>query len=440
LRKKEKVSDRLRIAPFAGFRYNPEKIPDLTPVVAPPYDMIPPAQKDILYDRHPHNIVRLILPRDSRDGSGPDRYARATADYRAWKKEKVLLQDPEPSIYAYRQDYEWEGISYQRLGFIARVALAEFGQGAFPHESTLSGPKADRLRLLTASRANFSSIFSLFSDEEGRVQDRLGAETAGPPLAEVVDDGAVTHRLWRLSRPEFHSWLNNQMRDKQFIIADGHHRYETALEYRRLAKERNDGSCGDCDYVMMFLAPMESPGLTILPFHRLLDCGGGTLEKLKKGFEAEAIPLAGDRATGAASIMQYLKKGPPDRPVFVFYQGGDHAYGLILKEDFDAQPFFRPGTTKQVAALDVTVLHQVVFDGLLGFDEQELVQGGRISFFSRPADAVGTAREGDGQAAFFLRATRKEQVWKVAVSGQKMPQKSTNFHPKLTTGLVINEL
>lgn len=433
------MSDRLRIAPFAGIRYNPEKVPDLTPVISPPYDMIPPALREDLGGRDEHNIVRLILPRDREGAPEGDRYARAAEEYAAWKREQILIRDPEPSVYAYRQDYEWDGKAFQRLGFIARVALAEFGKGAFPHESTLSGPKADRLRLMTACRTNFSSIFSLFSDEEGRIQDRLGAETAGEPLCEVIDDLGVSHRLWRLSRPEFHSWLNDQMRDKQFIIADGHHRYETALEYRRQAKEKNDGSCGECDYVMMFLVPMESPDLTILPFHRVIP-EGEDLEKLKRAFDCHELPSGGDREETARQALAFLENAPAGRPAYVFCDGSAPAQGLVMKKDFDPSSLLRPGTSAEVAALDVTVLHQVVFDGLLGLDEQKLVQGGRIRFFARPADAISAVEDAGSGAVFFLRATQKEQVWRVAVSGQKMPQKSTNFYPKLTTGLVINEL
>lgn len=401
--------------------------------------MIPPDRQDVFRARDDHNIVRLILPRDNDGGSDLDRYSRAAADYTAWKKEQVLVRDPEPSIYAYRQDYKWEGASYQRLGFIARVALAEFGKGAFPHESTLSGPKADRLRLMKACHANFSSIFSLFSDDNGQVQDRLGAETAGTPLSEVVDDDGVTHRLWRLSRPEFHSWLNDRMRDKQFIIADGHHRYETALEYRRLAKEKGDGSCGECDYVMMFLVPMESPGLTILPFHRVVP-GGGDIEKLRPAFHCHELSMGADRAADAQKVLAFLGQAPGERPAYVYHDGSSTAYGLVMREDFEPASCFRPGTTEEVAALDVTVLHQVILDGLLGLDEQKLVQDGKIKFFSKPVDALAAAGGEEKRAAFFLRATQKEQVWRVAVSGRKMPQKSTNFYPKLTTGLVINDL
>jgi len=435
------VNDRLRIVPFNGYRYDPEKVPDLTGVIAPPYDMISPAAQERLYGRHPLNVVRLILARDREEGSAADRYERAAATYRQWKQERILVQDTAPSIYAYRQDFEWDGRTYQRLGFISRVALTEFGKGAFPHESTLSGPKADRLRLMLACHANFSSIFSLFSDREGKVLDRLEAETASSPLVRVRDDMGVVHCLWQLSRPEFHSWLNEQMREKQFIIADGHHRYETALEYRRLMGENPRGRKGDQDYVMMFLAPIESPGLRILPFHRLLDVGSAAVAvtRLAEAFDITAITLPGDSHDASAKILGFLEKSPEQVATMVLYDGGPHAHGLTMKKDFDTTSYLRPGTSPRVGALDVTVLHQVVLEGLLGLDEQKYVQEGRIAFFSKPDEAVEGARKGN-KVAFFLRPTKIDQVWDIAVSGQKMPQKSTNFYPKLTSGLVINQL
>jgi uncharacterized protein (DUF1015 family) len=436
------VTDHLRIAPFAGIRYNAEKVPDLSKVVAPPYDMISQEEQAELYDRHPMNVVRLILARKGEGGSSPDRYQQSAATYSRWKEERVLVRDEEPAIYAYRQDYEWAGRSLQRLGFIARVALTEFGEGAFPHESTLSGPKADRLNLLTACRANFSSIFSLFSDAEGRIQDRLQAETASPPQVELEDDRGVGHRLWRLSRPEFHSWINEQMRDKQFIIADGHHRYETALEYRRRMRKDPGGFKGDYDYVMMFLAPIESPDLTILPFHRLLDVEGtgDVMAKLAQAFDITELPIPEKAEEAQDRVKGFLDAQDGDVPALAVYRGGDACYGLRMKADFDPAPMIRPGTSPQVAALDVTILHQVIFSGLLGLDEPRLLQGGGISFLSRAEDAFVKAESNGNRVVFFLRPTRKEQVWDIAVSGQKMPQKSTNFHPKLITGLVINEL
>jgi uncharacterized protein (DUF1015 family) len=435
------LTDHLRIAPFAGVRYSSEKVPDISPVVAPPYDMISPAEQEKFYSRHPYNVVRLILTREEEDGLS-SRYERAASYYRQWRQEGVLRQDSEPSIYAYRQDYEWGGERYQRLGFIARVALTEFGEGAYPHETTMSGPKADRLRLLTACRANFSPIFSLFSDAGGQVQDRLAAETASAPEVAFEDENGVAHRLWRLSRPEFHSWINGQMYKKQFIIADGHHRYETALEYRRQMRENPGSFRGDYDYVMMFLAPIESSGLRILPFHRLLtiDDPAAIPAKVGEVFELTEHPAAGSGEETGKRILDALAAEPSDKTAFVYYGGKETFIVLRVKEGVDLSSRCREGTSPEVAELDVTVLHHAIFENLLGLEEPRLVQEGKMAFIARPEDIVTRVREMDGGAAFFLRPTQIDQVWDIAVSGRKMPQKSTNFHPKLITGLVINEL
>jgi hypothetical protein len=253
---------------------------------------------------------------------------------------------------------------------------------------------------------------------------------------EVKDDLGVRHKLWQLSRPEFHSWIDSRMRDKKFIIADGHHRYETALEYRRLMRERPEGFKGDCDYVMMFLAPIESKGLTILPFHRLLtlDSPESALEQLRRGFDVAEHPVGPSTADSCREILEHLGKAPQDRPAYVFYPGGEKAFLLTKREDTDLSELLREGTSGQVGELDVTILHQAVIGGLLGLDEQNLVQQGKVTFSPRPEEAFEEARKRPD------RPTRIDQVWKIAVSGQKMPQKSTNFYPKLTTGLVINEL
>jgi len=232
------------------------------------------------------------------------------------------------------------------------------------------------------------------------------------------------------------------MRDKKFIIADGHHRYETALEYRRRLREQPGGFKGDCDYVMMFLTPIESPGLTVLPFHRLLEIENpeSAVDKLKRAFDISEHPVSESASKSCEDINRRLDQAPAASAAFVFYPGGDKYCILNMRENFDSSSFTRAGTSSEVAELDVTVLHQVVIQGLLGLDEQRMVQEGGVSFLSRPEDAFEAAAEKKDRAAFFIRPTRIEQVWSIALSGQKMPQKSTNFYPKLTTGLVINEL
>ena len=428
-----------RVLPFQGVRYNRARVPDITRVTAPPYDMIPAAEQEALYRRDPHNVVRLILGREQENGRPVDRYANAAACYRRWRSEGVLAQDAAPSIYLYREDYTWAGRAYQRLGLIARIGIDEFGGGAFAHESTMSGPKADRLRLLQACEANFSQIFALYSDPDGSVEAPLVAATSGPPLVSFDDGTGVVHNLWRVEDPALIAQAREGFAGKPFIIADGHHRYETALEYRRLMRQDPARFRESMDSVMMCLVRMESPGLTILPFHRMLVAPGpeSLVERIGVAFDLEERPLPADRSTWTGATQDLLGGGGT---VFGLYRGGPTLTLLRPRAGYDLSRHLRPGTSKLVADLDVTVLHQVIFAGLLGLEEQRLVQEGGIRFFTKTEDAAAEVEAGRGAAAFLLRPSRIDQVWRIATAGQRMPQKSTNFYPKLISGLVFNEL
>ncbi|HEY5999334.1 MAG TPA: DUF1015 domain-containing protein [bacterium] len=429
-----------RILPFRGVRYDPAQAPDLTRVTAPPYDMISPAEQEELYRRDPHNVVRLILGRTEEAGRPVDRYASAARDYRAWRAAGVLAQDPADSLYLYREDYAWAGRVYQRLGLISRVGLDEFGGGAFAHEATMSGPKADRLRLLEACEVNFSQIFALYSDPDGSVEAPLVAATAGAPLVAFDDGRGVVHNLWRVDDPALIARVRAGFAGKPFIIADGHHRYETALEYRRLMRQRPGRFRESMDAVMMCLVRMESPGLTILPFHRLLaaPADGPLQERLAPAFTFEERALPEDRSTWTAAAQELLSGA--GGMAFGLHRGGTKIALLRPRPGYDFSRHLRPGTSPLVVELDVTVLHQGIFGGLLGLDEQRLVQEGGVRFFPKAEDAAAEVDAGRGTAAFFLRPTRMEQVWRIATAGVRMPQKSTNFYPKLISGLVFNEL
>jgi uncharacterized protein (DUF1015 family) len=429
-----------RILPFRGVRYDPARVPDLTRVTAPPYDMISPVEQDELYRRDPHNVVRLILGRTEEDGRPVDRYANTAAAWREWRAGGVLAQDPVDSLYLYREDYAWGGRTFQRLGLIARVLLDEFGGGAFAHEATMSGPKADRLRLLQASEANFSQISALYSDPDGSVEGPLLAATAGPPLVSFDDGRGVVHNLWRADDPGLIATVRDGLAGRPFIIADGHHRYETALEYRRLMRQDPARFRPSMDAVMMCLVRMESPGLTILPFHRLLaaDAPEPIEERLAAAFTFEERRLPGGRTEWTGAVQDLLASA--GGMVFGLCRGGSSVALLRPRPGYDFSRHLRPGTSPLTADLDVTVLHQGIFGGLLGLDEQRLVQEGGIRFFSKPEDAVAEVEAGRGAAVFFLRPTRIEDVWRIATAGVRMPQKSTNFYPKLISGLVFNQL
>ena len=430
-----------RVLPFRGVRYDPARVREIARVTAPPYDMISPAEQEELYQRDPHNVVRLILGREQEDGRPVDRYANAAASYRSWRSEGVLAQDPAPALYLYREDYRWAGRSYQRLGMIARVGLDEFGGGAFAHESTMSGPKADRLRLLQACEANFSQIFALYSDPDGSAEAPLLAATAGPPLVSFDDGRGVVHNLWRAEDPALIAGVRAAFAGKPFIIADGHHRYETALEYRRQMRRDPARFRESMDSVMMCLVRMESPGLTILPFHRLLAAPGPErlVERLAAAFDFEERTLPAERSAWTGAVQEALE-GAGGMAFGLHRAGGADITLLRPKPGYDFSRHLRPGTSPLIADLDVTVFHQGIFAGLLGLDEQRLVQEGGIRFFSKPEEAAAEVAAGRGAAVFFLRPTRIDAVWRIATAGVRMPQKSTNFYPKLISGLVFNEL
>ena len=295
---------------------------------------------------------------------------------------------------------------------------------------------------MQSCRTNFSSIFSLFSDPGNRVENRLKGETTVTPQIQFEDSAGVAHRLWKLRDRSLHQWLAAQMKDKTFIIADGHHRYETALEYRGLMRQNPGSYRESCDYVMMFMAPLESTGLTIFPFHRMLMTGvaDNIPGKLGTAFDIEERALTSDPARFEKEILKVLGDDSDQRGCFALYLGGGRINLLKLKPDFPLESKIRPDTPPAVAELDVTILHQLVFETLLGLEEPKFVQEERITFISKPAEAIEEIQSGEYSAAFFLRPTKIDQVWKIATSGFKMPQKSTNFYPKLTTGLVFNEL
>jgi uncharacterized protein (DUF1015 family) len=304
----------------------------------------------------------------------------------------------------------------------------------------MSGPKADRLRLLQACETNFSQIFALYSDPDGSVEAPLAAATAAPPAVSFRDGAGVAHHLWRVEDPALIERAREGLAGKPFIIADGHHRYETALEYRRLMRREPGAFRESMDSVMMCLVRMESPGLTILPFHRLLAAPGPKRidERLAAAFDVEERPLPAERTTWTSATQQLL--GAAAGRVFGCYRGGSTLALLRPKPGYDLAGHLRPGISPLVADLDVTMLHQAVFQGLLGLDEQRLVQEGGIRFFTRTEDAAAEVESGRGAAAFLLRPSRIDQVWRIATAGQRMPQKSTNFYPKLISGLVFNEL
>jgi uncharacterized protein (DUF1015 family) len=410
---------------FRGIRYRLQSPEEAGAVIAPPYDVISPADQQALHERHPHNVVRLELPR-TEPGDESSRYEQAASVYRQWREAGVLRQDEEPSIYLYGQRYEAEGRQQERLGVLAALRVEPFEAGVvLPHEQTFPKDKEDRYLMLATARAQFSPIFGLYSAPEAKVRESLSRIAAGPPAAAAIDREGVEHRLWPVTDTGFAAWVSGVFGHKQVFIADGHHRYETALRYRnerRAAGETGDGDTPPPhDYVMTFLVEMDDPGLILLPTHRLVRSGLPPVPELRRKlepyFRIEPVALA------EADALAHHQIG-------IVLPGGD-AWRLTLT---DVSVLDRLDTEHSAAwrDLDVVLLHRLVLEQALGLGEHP-----DIVYTRSPSEARERVVSGEFTASFLLPSPRVEELKLVAGAGDKMPHKSTYFWPKAVTGLVI---
>jgi uncharacterized protein (DUF1015 family) len=434
------------IAPFRGILYTP-KSGHPSRLLAPPYDVISPAEREQLATLDPHNCVHLILPAaDAGDAVGDSRYARAAALYESWLAEGALARDPQPAIYRYHQAFEVYGQPVVRKGYIARIRLRRFEEGVvLPHERTLSGPKADRLKLMRATRAHFSQIFGLYNDP-GRVTDQVFAavEAGAPDLEGRTNDG-VSHRVWRLVDPAAQRTLSAYMADQKIYIADGHHRYETMLTLAAELRPQAVSSRAASEYGVMFFCNMDDPGLVVLPTHRVLHGLGNfdrqaVLRAAAASFEIEEAPLG-----EVGAIREKLAALSKERPSFAMLTPGatpgtgSVAY-LRLRADFDRQKVPALAASPVLADLDVTLLHSVLFEVILGVSREAQEKQTHLRYVKDWNHALTELRAPDVQAVFVMNPTRVGQVKAVADVGQVMPQKSTFFYPKIASGIVINPI
>lgn len=436
------------IAPFRGILYAPERAGDFSRIVAPPYDVITPQQQEELYRQHPYNIVRLILGKETaRDDIADNRYSRAALDYSRWLRQGILRRDPVPALYAYEQTFRIEdGSIVRRLGFLAVGRLEDFASGAvLPHERTLSGPKADRMRLLETCRANFCPIFALYSDPAGLVQSVLEEGTRQAAAIAFSDEAGISHRLWRLVELPVIEAVCRSMADKVLYIADGHHRYETALAYRDALRRQSNGTGNEpYQYILMYIASMDAPGIIILPFHRLLAGledfrAADFLERLQGCFRVVEWPAADRRQALPAFLGALAERGRHDH-VFGMGMPRDERFYLIEIERSRAGSAIRRRLAPVVKQLDVTVLHELVLRELLGIRTGALRRQRHIRYIPHAGKTLEELDREPSQVAFWLNPTRIDEVKVVAQERETMPQKSTYFYPKPTTGLVIHPL
>jgi len=434
------------IRAFRGIRYNAQRVGDLNQVVTPPYDVIGSDLQAALYARSPYNMVRLDLGTiQPGDDDADNRYTRARSLFGQWLRDGVLAPDPAPSLYWLEEAYRLEdGSPCTRKGFVAAVRVEDAGSGLYrPHEKTLAKPKEDRIRLTRACQANLSPVFSLYDDPQMTVSAGLEARAlAGAPVARVTDDAGVETRMWRVTEPEVVAGVAAGMRGKSFFIADGHHRYETALAHRAWMREQCPGARGDepWNYLLMYLSNMRDPGLTVFPTHRAvfglqyLDVAA-FLERAGELFQVEAVADAALLPTAVGSA------GAGPQRFGVCAKSAAGGWLLTLRADVDLASLLGEELPAVLHELDVTILHSLILKRLLGIGEEAQAEQRNLRYV-KGAQALLDAVAGDAelQLGFLLRPTRIDQVKSVAEAGQRMPQKSTFFYPKLVTGLVIHPL
>ena len=435
----------MQIRPFQGYRFDARVVGDVGRCMAPPYDVIDESMQQRLYDRSEYNVVRITRGKtSSRDDECNNQYTRAAGHLDEWIRSGVLKQDPRETIYGYVQDFHMGDLPYRRTGLIALGQLEEPGRGVQPHERTLDGPKADRLRLMHAKAAQFGQIFMLYDDLQRLDEQVMARAAARPALLDFIDDNKVRHRLYAIDESEDMQRLAKMMSTKQVVIADGHHRYETALEYYR--RTQNPAA----RFRMMTFVNMRNDGLLILPTHRLVRDlsafnASDLLKALGQRFDVIDLPLrSGGKADACddmfAKMRDWHRQG---RNAFGLYMGNGSFHALMLRDEAELERV-APELSPASRALDVNVLHKLVLEALLGIGEQQLASESNLEYIKDLGTAIARSIEkvdqGQCQAVFFMNPTRVEQVKAVAAAGERMPQKSTFFYPKIYTGLVMHKL
>jgi len=438
------------VLPFRGILYNPQKICSLSDVVTPPYDVISKQEQHDFYERHPQNIIRLILGKTTEnDNVNNNCYTRASDFLKNWFSENILEQDTTPAFYLTSMDFSLENKTLTRYGIIALVALEPFKNGVIvPHESTFSNVKTERFGLMKSCHTNFSPVFSLYSDSKNIIIDKLkGPALKQTPEIEFTDYDGHRHRMWRITDLDFCRYVSNAMQEKRLFIADGHHRYETALDYRDWISSSNPdfNKNHPANYVMMYLNSMEDTGLVILPAHRMVkglksSITASFINNAEDYFDILTIPfMDSDFERARAEFISILKSNASKNIIGVLMKGSMKFYLLTLKSGV-MKRMFSNKLPEALRNLDVTVLTRLIFIEILGFDNSKLDNESIITYSSSEKQAIEAAVSGKCDISFILNPTKIEQVRDIANNGLRMPRKSTYFYPKVITGLVLNSL
>ncbi|HLH61629.1 MAG TPA: DUF1015 domain-containing protein [Ktedonobacteraceae bacterium] len=433
------------VQPLRGIRYAGEIVGDLGQIVTPPYDVISEGAQASYYERSPYNVIRLELSRDEPgDDSLNNRYTRAAETLAEWRLRGVLRQDSLPAYYLYQQKFTQNGQSYTRTSLLARVRLEPWSaRVVLPHEHTLSKPKLDRLQLMRATAMNLSPLMSLYDDPQARIRKLLSSYGANPEV-KITDEVGEKHVLYAITDRQQIALIQDFFAERQLYIADGHHRYETALNYREEVLEQRRRLRADdaVNFVLMALIDIDDPGLVVLPTHRLVfdlsqdALDALTAERLAGYFTVRALGQAGE--TNAGALLRELAGAGKLAPSLVV-QTVDHTWLLSLNEWGRAR-MAQSGHSHAWNELDVAVAHTLLLEDLLGLRAEDVTAGAHIRYTRDAQQALEALGKREAQLALLLNPTRVRQVCEVADAGDKMPQKSTYFYPKLITGLVMNPL
>ncbi len=435
------------IKPFSGYFYNPEKIKNLSEVIAPPYDVISPQEREEYYSRK-YNIINLILPKET---DSQDKYSHAVSLLNEWLRDGIFIKDDKPSLYLYHQKFSAHNESFFRKGFFALVKLEDFKEGnIIPHENTLSFPKEDRFKLLKATHANLSPVFMLYSDENNEVMNLLEKDKEPVEFADFVpleekirhikrglpNPLGKRHTLWKVTNPEVHSRIKAILQHKKLYIADGHHRYETALKFWNETKKDSHR------WILAYLSPMEDKSLKIFSAHRLIkDFGDNDWKKLnekaKDFFWIKELPLK-----DIDESFNFIEEEGKKRHAFgILYNDNNVIKSLLLVSKNEKKLLEQmDGHSPAWKHLDVSVLHSLIFSHILEFEEEKLQSTSRLSYEVDRYKTIELVKNGTYKIAFLLNPTKVEEVRLVANRQEKMPGKATYFYPKVSSGLFINVL
>lgn len=426
------------VYPFKGFRYNSRMAGRLDATVAQPYDKTTPSMQDDYYRRSPYNVVRITFSRE-KNADPETSYPHAGAAFREWIGKGVLVQDSLPTMYAYYQEHQVEGQTRIQKGFISLLDLKSAGSGIKPHEHTLAAPKQDRLKLMRSVEGNEDLIYMLYQDEKLTVDRIMDAAISGrTPEIDVTDEYGAVHKIWAIADPDAVRGIQEAMRVHNLFIADGHHRFETSINFMQECEGKGWRPSAIESFDKRMIACFNSSaGVTILPTHRLLRDlpafdAPAFLRNVEECFEVES-------ARSATELWALMKKGT-SRNVFGFYPAALRKFYLFTLRDQSKTDPALTAYSEAYRKLDVSILHTMILDRFLGIDKQKLEAQAHIDYEREREDCIALVDKGAYQAAFFVNPTRAEQMLEIAALGERMPQKSTDFYPKLLTGLVFMQM